>query len=789
MKVSLKWLKEYVDINDDYKLIEDKFNLMSQEVESLYKLVEATNLVIGEVLTCEKHPNAEKLSLTTVDVGKESPLQIICGAPNVAAGQKVIVALDGAILPDDFKIKKSKIRGVESNGMICSLDELGIKDFEAKETGIYVLNDDAIIGKNPLEYLSVDDYTLDLDLTANRPDLLSVEGVAYDTACMLDKEISLKEHKYEKTKVDNYLSVYTDTSKCLAYYGQVIDNIKIKESPYWMKSRLLASGIRPINNVVDITNYVMLEYGQPLHAFDYNKLNSDKILVRKAKPEEKIVTLDEQTRELVDTDIVISTDKKAVAIAGVMGGLDTEVDESTTKILLESAYFDPTSVRVTSKRLDLKSESSSRFEKGINPNNLLKALNYATELFVKLADGLVIGNYGFFDNTDKEPHEVELSIEKLNHVTGNTFSLSEVEAILKRLKFKYRLKSNTFIVEIPTRRQNVYGYQDLIEEIVRIYGYNKIPTSIPKTPTSGYLTKTQKLRRIIRNYFVNLGFNETVTYSLVKDEEVKEFDIEEKSVVTIMNPINKERSALRHSILPSLLNVLSYNKSRKIQDVFLFEIGRGYTNESEGELLSGLMHGLFNSSLWQGKKENVDFYLLKGIIEGLLKKLKINNYEIIKAKNKIASMHPGIYAELYIENKYVGLIGKLHPQKEHDLDVNKTYIFELSLDEITKNYNLDLIMEEIPKYPAVTRDLALVLNKDIMIDSLIKEVKLAGKKTLKSVDIFDVYEGDNIDDDKKSVALSLVLQSNEKTLEAKEVDIVINRILKQLETKLNAKLR
>ncbi len=789
MKVSLNWLKEYVDIDDNYKLLEDKFNLMSQEVESLYKLVEATNLVIGHVLTCEKHPDAQKLSVTTVDVGQEKPLQIICGAPNIDKDQKVIVALNGAILPGNFKIKKAKIRGVESNGMICSLDELGVKDFDAKEDGIYVLGEDAVVGEDPLKYLTLDDYTLDIDLTANRPDLLSMEGVAYDTACMLDKEITLKEHKYDKVKVDNNLSVYTDTPKCLAYYGQIIDNIKIKESPYWLKSRLLAAGIRPINNVVDITNYVMIEYGQPLHAFDYNKLNSDRILVREAKPNEILKTLDEQERELLEDDIVISTKERAVALAGVMGGSDTEVDDLTSKILLESAYFDPISVRKTSKRLDLKSESSSRFEKGVDPNKLVKALEYATELFVKLADGVVIGNYSFFDNTKKAPHEVELSLEKLNKITGNNFTTQEVEKILQRLRFKNKHKNDVFFVEIPTRRQNVYGYQDLVEEIVRIHGYDKIPTSIPETPTFGYLTKIQKLRRVVKSYFVDLGFNETVTYSLVKDEEVKKFDIEEKSVVTLMNPLNKEKSSLRHSLIPSLINVLSYNKSRKMQDVFLFEIGREYTQEKESELLSGVMHGLFNSSLWQGKKEFVDFYLLKGILEGLLKKLKIENFEIIKAKNTIKTMHPGIHAELYINNEYVGFLGKLHPQIEHNVGINKTYVFELKLEILNENYNLDLVMNDIPKYPEVTRDLAIVIDKEIMIETLIKEVKKAGKKTLKSVDIFDVYQGENIDDDKKSVALSLVLQSNEKTLETKEVDIVINRILKQLELSLNAVLR
>jgi phenylalanyl-tRNA synthetase beta chain len=788
MKVSMNWLNEYVDV-DDYKLLETKFNLMSQEVESLYKLVEASNLVIGHVLTCEKHPDANKLNITTVNVGQVEPLQIICGAPNVAEGQKVIVALVGAVLPGDFKIKKAKIRGVESSGMICSLDELGVKEFDSKETGIYVLGDDAVVGEDPLKYLGLDDYVLDLDLTANRPDLLSMEGVAYDTACMLNKEIKTKSHKYDKNKKDNYLKIFTDTAACTAYYGQVIENIKIKESPNWMKARLLAAGVRPISNVVDITNYVMLEYGQPLHAFDFDKLNSDTILVRMAKTGEKLKTLDDQERILNEDDIIITDGKNPIALAGVMGGFDTEVDDNTVKILLESAMFNPLNVRKTSGRLNLKSEASSRFEKGIDPNKMVKALDYATELFIKYADGEVVGDYSFFDTTSKKPVEVELKLKKLNHVTGHDFQTEEVEEILKRLRFKFKVKDRTFIVEIPTRRQNTYGYQDLIEEIVRIYGYDKIPTSVPKTPTTGYLTKLQKLRRVIRSQMTDLGFNETVTYSLVSDEQATEFDIEDKSVVEILNPLHKEKRTLRHSLIPSLLEVLTYNKSRKISDVFLFEIGRSYEQGNETELVSGLMHGLYSVNLWQGKKEEADFYLLKGVIESMLNRLKITDYEIVKAKNNLDVMHPGIYAELYINNEYAGLLGKLHPEKEHKLNINKTFVFELKLDVINENYNLDLVMQEIPKYPAVSRDLALVIDRNVLASQLIEEVKKAGKKTLKSVEIFDLYEGDNIDKDKKSIALSLVLQSNEKTLETKEVDVVIERILKHLETELNASLR
>jgi phenylalanyl-tRNA synthetase beta chain len=789
MKVSMNWLKEYVDIDDNYKLIEDSFNLMSQEVESLYKLVEASNLVVGHVLTCEKHAQADKLNVTTVNVGDDNPLQIICGAPNIAAGQKVIVALVGAVLPGDFKIKKAKIRGIESYGMICSLDELGMKEFDPEETGIYVLDPETEVGTDPLIGLGLDDYVLDLDLTANRPDLLSMEGVGYDVACMLNKEIKTKTHDYEIVKEQNNLQVFTDTAKCDAYYGQVVRNIVVKESPHWLKARLLASGIRPINNVVDITNYVLIEYGQPLHAFDYDKLNSDRIIVRRAKNGETLLTLDEQVRKLNVHDVVITDGQKVIALAGVMGGLETEVDSNTKTILLEAAIFDPISVRKTSKRLDLKSEASSRFEKGLDSNKLKKGLDFATELFIKLAGGEVLGKYTYFDNTDKEDNEVDLTLNKINQVCGYDFTMEEVENILERLRFDYKCHGRKFRVKVPTRRRNVYGYQDVIEEIVRIYGYDKIPATIPSTPTSGYLTKKQKLRRNIKEYFVNLGFDETVTYSLVTKEQVTQFDIEELSQVEIMNPINNARRTLRHSIIPSLVNVLQYNKKRKISDVCLFEIGRQYTDKSENELLSGLMHGVYTANLWQGKKEDADFYLIKGIIEELLSKLKILDYEIVKTTHNLDSMHPGIHAEVYIKGDYIGFLGKLHPEVERENNINKTFVFELLLDKLVEYNTSEIEMTEIPKFPSIQRDLALIINKDIQVSELVSEVRKAGKKQLRNIEIFDLYFGDGIGKDKKSVALSLEFRSNEKTLETKEVDIAINRILKQLETNMDAKLR
>ena len=788
MKVSMNWLKEYVNHNQEYKLIEESFNLKSQEVSSLQRLVDIEGLVIGKVLTCEKHPEADKLNVTTVDVGDEV-LQIICGAPNVAKGQHVIVSKIGAVLPGDFKIKKAKIRGIESYGMICSLEELGIKDFEAEEKGIYVLGEDAEIGGDPMAYLALNDWVLDLDLTANRPDLLSMEGVAYDVACMLDREITLKEHVYKVVKEENPVKVFTDTSDCEAYYGQLIRNITIQPSPYWMRSRLMAAGVRPINNVVDITNYVMLEYGQPLHAFDYDKLQSDTILVRHAKAEETLITLDDQERKLLESDVVITDGEQPIALAGVMGGHTTEVDSKSKTILLEAASFDPICVRKTSKRLDLKSEASSRFEKGIDPNKIKKAMDYASELFIKLAGGEVVGDYSYFDKTKKERKTIELSLEKLNHVTGHRFTSIEVEEVLNRLRFPYRLRDEDFKIEIPTRRQNMYDYQDIIEEIVRIYGYDRIPVTIPNVPTYGYLNEIQRLRRTIREYFVANGFTEAISYSLGSMQEAIEFDHETKPTIEIMNPINQDRNILRHSILPSLLHVMQYNVARKNEDIFLFELGRAYYPDHEVEMLSGLMSGVYSSTLWQGKKEVADFYLLKGIIEQLFNRLHITDYVIQKADKPLPSMHPGMTADIYIKDQYLGFIGKLHPEKEYRLGIAKTYLFELNFELIADAYDLSLELKPIAKYPSVTRDLALVVDQNIEAAELIQEVKVAGKKTLSEVTVFDLYQGDKIEADKKSIALSLTLQNSEKTLQSKEIDIVIERIVKHIEKTLAAKLR
>lgn len=789
MKVSLNWLNEYLTEEIDPNTLKNKFNLMSQEVEGLYPLVEATGLSIGYVKSCIKHENADKLKVCQVDVGGEI-LQIICGAPNVAENQKVIVALPGAKLSEDFVIKKTKIRGIVSNGMICGLDELGVQDFDKKEVGIYVLDESAPIGEDPLKYMGLDDWVLDLDLTANRADLLSMRGIAHDVKAMFDIDISFKQPKVKRLKTEKELNIFTETKAAPLYYGQLIENLSIKESPYWLKARLLAAGIRPINNVVDITNYVMLEYSQPLHAFDFDKLNSNKILVRQAKKNETIVTLDATERKLLESDIVITDGKNPIALAGVMGGFKTEVDTSTKSILLEAAVFDPVSVRKTSKRLSLKSESSSRYEKGINHQLTLEALNRACELFVELADANILGQASYFNNIEDKEQVFDLSIEKLRQVTGHDFNEDEVRSILRRLDFKYLVDKSTFKVSVPYRRLQFESYQDVIEEIVRIYGYDKIALSLPTTATEGKLSNKQLFIRQLRNHLTSLGFYECTTYSLTHESLATKYDLETTSLVKIMNPINKERQYLRHSTIPALTDVLAYNSARKISDIFLFELGKKYTKENEIELLSGVLHGKYQYSLWQKQVVETDFYLVKGILENVFNDLKIKDYDFKKPLHELPNLHPGIVAEIYIKESKVGWLGKLHPEEEKNIDLENVYAFEMALQPLFEaSDEMKRLYQPISKYPSVSRDIALVVDGSLQASFLIDSVKKLNYKSLKSVNIFDVYQGQHLEDGKKSIALTLVFEDKEKTLETKEVDNLVSRIIDTLLKEHQAKLR
>ncbi len=786
MKVSLNWLREYVNLQDKTSSeLEDIFNMHLVEIEQVIKLANATNLTIGYVEECEDHPDSDHLHVCKVNV-KNEVLQIVCGAPNVARGQKVIVALVGAVLPGDFKIKASKIRGVESSGMICALDELGLDTkmlFEEETRGIYILDENAPLGENPLEYLGLDDVIFELSLTPNRADLLSMIGVAYDVGAALNEKVSLPNLKVKEISKKNPVNVKLESKNAYQYHTRYIENVEIKESPLWLKLRLVAAGIRPINNVVDTTNYVLLEYGQPLHSFDADLLGND-IIVKQSSG--KITTLDGIER-ILENDLVISTPKEDVCIAGVMGGKSTEVTNNTKNIILEAAQFDSVSVRKTSSRLQLRSESSHRFERRIDCNRIIDALNKAALMIQELANGQVYDGINGVVNKKHTPVVINTTLKRINSNLGLKLKMIQVEEILQKLDFTYTVDKTKLQVNIPSRRIDYdTNDQDLFEDIARIYGYNNIPTTLCKTSDKGNLNFKQTKIREVKNYFVNCGLYETVTYTLVKEETVHEFTLEDKEVVSVMKPFTLDHKTMRQSVIPSLLDVVSYNLARKNDNVNIFEISNVYSKNKEDMVLTGALSGIMNSSLWQGQKEIVDFYYAKGLLEGLFNLLGIQvEFEAADIKN----MHPYKTAFIKKGNIVLGYLGEVHPKYQKKASIKETYVFEIDFNKLLQVVNTKINYEPISKFPSITRDLAIVCNKEIAANEITKLIKQTGKKMLVNVELFDVYVGDNVNEDEKSLAYKLTFMDSTQTLESATIDKACEQILKRLEFTYQAKLR
>ena len=790
MKVSLKWLSEYIDLKGkSVEEIEEIFSLQLTEVEEKYPLTTATNMMIGKVLECVDHPDSDHLHVCQVELKDGEVSQIVCGAPNVRAGVKVLVALPGAVLPGNFKIKPSKVRGVESNGMLCSFQELGIEDKYVEEefkNGIYLLDDDAPVGEDPIKYLGLDDYVLDLHLTPNRADMLSMIGVSYDLGTVLDVVPTIKAPVLNPSTEPNPVTVKLETEKVIQYNARYIKDVKIKKSPWWLKQRLIAAGIRPINNVVDITNYILIEYGQPLHAFDADKLGNN-IVVRMANEGEKFTTLDEVERTLTADDIVITDGVKPVCLGGVMGGLDSEVTDSTVNVVLEAAQFHPTSIRKTSARLGLRSESSFRFERKVDYNRVKVALDKAAEMLVELADATVLDGVTTVANEEYKPVIIDVTLDKINNYMGVKLSEETVNDILRRMNFEYELVDGMYHVVVPSRRIDYdNNYQDLIEDIARFYGFDNIPLTIPATSDKGHLTKEQSLERSIKNLLAGMGMNEAICYSLTSDERLYEFIENEVAPVKVMMPFTEEREYMRQSLIPSLLDVVSYNKARKIDSAKFFEISDVYNENGSYRLLSGALSGIYSKSLWQQKVEKVDFFLVKGLIEELLAKLGIKaTYAAANKKN----IHPGKCASILVGEKEIGYLGAIHPkyQKEHSL--NETYVFELNFDLLLELSEEAIKYTPVSKYPSITRDLAIICNKNIKASDIASLIKQTGKKILVDVSLFDLYEDESIGLENKQLAYKLTFCDSEKTLESADVEKVIKSILNRLEFTYQAKLR
>ena len=803
MKLSKKFVKEYVDIDVDIKTIAEDMTRVGNEYDSAGKLLNATNLVIGEVKECEMHPDSDHLHVCKVDIGTEV-LNIVCGAPNVRKGLKVIVALDGAVLPEKT-IKKGSIRGQESNGMLCSMLELGLEHKyvdEVDKTGIHELPLDAPIGEDPIEYMGLDDEVVDFDLTANRGDLLSILGMAYELGAIYDKEVREIDvaHKENSENINDSFKVEVNTDNCSIFLARKVKNIKIKESPTYIKNRLIASGIRPINNVVDISNYVMLETGQPLHFYDEDTLKG-KIEVRMAKEGEKLVTLDGKERVLSVEDIIISDGERAIGLAGVMGGLDTEITDKTKNVLIESAIFDGVKIRKTSKEI-LRSEASSRFEKGLDPNRTYMALERAAKLLEEYAGGEVVGGIAKYDNENLQNREIEIAFKNINDVLGMNIAKKDVMDVFRRLKFDVLIngKKSEFKeqekdledvekikVSVPRRRGDISIKEDLIEEVGRIYGVDNIVGKLPEMPMKA--GSYDKVTRGIRNKMIDLGLNETLSYILVNEKEAKYFTKDDTEQVKLLDPMTEDRNTLRHSILPSLLKIYEYNKARSNKDVAIFEIGKAFYKKQEeyGETnkIAALMIGDFY--LGVENKKQVDFYVIKGIAEELLDYLGYGNrYSFVIKEDKMPEeVHPGQAALISVNNDIVGLIGRVHPSLEKD----SVYVFEIDLDKLLDKKVGKMKYKEISKFPSVKKDLAIVVDKDITSEEIATVIKKAGGSTLNKIEVFDVYTGKGIDEDKKSIAYSLTFEKMDRTLTDEEINESIAKIVEMLNKKMGANLR
>ncbi|MCI2934403.1 phenylalanine--tRNA ligase subunit beta [Staphylococcus haemolyticus] len=793
MLISNEWLKDYVDAGVKVEDLAERITRTGIEVDDMIDYTkDVKNLVVGYIQSKEKHPDADKLNICQVDIGEEEPVQIVCGAPNVDAGQHVIVAKVGGRLPGGIKIKRAKLRGERSEGMICSLQEIGISSNvvpKAYENGIFVFPTEVEPGTDALTALYLNDQVMEFDLTPNRADALSMVGTAYEVAALYQTEMTKPTTKSNEISesATNELSVTINNPEKVPYYSaRVVKNVSIEPSPIWMQARLIKAGIRPINNVVDISNYVLLEYGQPLHMFDKDHIGSKDIVVRQAKDEETMTTLDNNERKLVDTDIVISNGKEPIALAGVMGGDFSEVTEQTTNVVIEGAIFDAVSIRHTSRRLNLRSEASSRFEKGIATEFVDEAVDRACYLLQELASGEVLQDRVSSGDLGSFVTPIDITAEKVNKTIGFNLSNDEIQAIFRQLGFETTLKGETLTVNVPSRRKDITIKEDLIEEVARIYGYDEIPSTLPVfgEVTSGELTDRQHKTRTVKETLEGAGLNQAITYSLVSKDHAKDFALQERSTISLLMPMSEAHDTLRQSLLPHLIEATAYNVARKNKDVRLYEVGRVFFGNDEGELpdeveyLSGILTGEYVVNAWQGKKEEIDFFIAKGVVDRVAEKL---NLEFSYKAGKIEGLHPGRTAIVSLEGQDIGFIGELHPQVAADNDLKRTYVFELNYDAMMQVAVGYINYKQIPKFPGVTRDIALEVNHDVPSSELKQIIHNNGEDILQSTLVFDVYEGEHLEKGKKSVAIRLNYLDTEDTLTDERVSKIHDKILEALQ--------
>lgn len=788
--ISLNWTGDYVDIADEnITELTDKITKFGVNIEKVISN-NIDKLVIGLVKKVEKHPDSDHLNVCQVDLGNEE-VQIVCGAPNVRENLKVIVATNGAILPGNFEIKKSKIRGIESNGMICALFELGLEE-KTEETyakGITELDNDAPIGENPLKYLGLDDTILELDIHKHHNnDCYYHIGFAYIVAAILNKKVNLPKTDIKEINesIKDYFNLKINTDKCTLYTARMVKDVKIGESPAFIKNRLAAAGMRSINNVVDISNYVMLEYGQPLHFFDKEKLGNE-IVVRLANDKENLKTLDGKDRILDKEDIVITDGKKSVCLAGVMGGENTEVDENTKDILIESAIFDGINIRRTSARHDLRSEASTRYGKGLNYEYTYLALDRAAYLLQEYASGKVLKDTVVFDNVDKTPKIIEVTSKEINDILGIKISDDDMKIEFERLGFENEYKDGKFIITVPPRRLDIESTaNDIAEEIGCLYGYHNLVGTLPvQTQKKGEYKGNIGYRKQISKRLRTLGLNEDKNYTLISPEMANMFVYEDKKQIVLPNPMSMDKSVIRTSLLSSLLDTYEYNKKRRIKDINIYEISNTYFGEYEEDTkIAVLMSGNYVSNSWNGNSIKTDFYTIKGVLENLLNYVGLNgrySYERLE-DNKF--FHPGMSARIFIDKEEIGVIGRVHPSIAKD----EIYVFEISMTKMNKPIK-PLRFKEANKYPEITKDVAFIVDKNLSSIEVEKVIKKAGGRLLSNITVFDVYTGEKVGENEKQIAYSLKFNAIDRTLTEEEVMECFNNIIKKVTETLSATLR
>ena len=805
MKASLEWLQEYSDIDVNCLELGDILTMTGSKVEEvIQKGNDIKNVVVGKILEIEKHPDADKLVITKVDVGNNI-LQIVTGANNIKVNDIIPVAKDGAELPNGVKIKTGKLRGIESCGMMCSVGELNlsISDYpEQIEDGIMILGKkyEKDLGKDIVEVLDLKEEIIDFEITPNRPDCLSIEGLGRETAASLDKPFKNPRKNIDELQIPDKKEIegltvdITAPELCYRYIARVVKNVKVGPSPDWMKKRLKACGIRSINNIVDITNYVMLEMGQPMHAFDINSISGKHITVRRAENGEKITTLDETERVLDENDLVIADEEKAVAIAGVMGGLNSEIEKDTQTVVFESAMFYGGNIRKTAKKVGLRTESSARYEKGLSSENTLRAINRAVELVELLGAGEVVEGKIDVYPTKQKINKIKLDVDKINTLLGTNISKQEMINILEKLDIKVE---NDMAIA-PYFRMDLEFVADIAEEIARFYGYDKLETTLVRAGTTiGVRTKEQKIENKIQEILVTNGLSEIYTYGFLSEKDLEKSKIKKELIdnaITIINPLGDEFKLMRPTTIPSMMQILAGNNNKKNQNVKLFDISRNYKNidnqVEKGEV--PLQENILTIGMYG---EDVDFYTLKGLVENILEAANVNRYDIERETTN-ESYHPGRCANLKVGIDTIATFGEVHPEVLMNYEINKrVYLAEINITKIVKYSKANKKYTEVPKFPAAERDIAVIVDEDVQVGDIEKAITkkckrlLKGQKGLEELKLFDIYRDEKIGENKKSVAYSLIFRDKTKSLSDDEINPVMEEITKELEEKFKAELR